>query len=163
GVLQRMVRDQLAALNRLQQGVMEVACDTGAFRQPLVEACLHGPGDLPYSNAIESRRGEQDSDRHGHRKPSRLKPRRLDTEVERGPRLVPHASVVAGDDTEAIASWAKIVVHGLATIAGLLPVAVVSFELVAEQHLPRELEAQRGVVDFDLSRPRWQARRRNVR
>src|SRR5262245_54247985 len=153
-----MVRDQLAALNRLQHGVVDVTRDPGALRQPLVEARRHGPGNLQYSQAIERRCREHEPDGQRREKRSRLKPRRLDAEVQRRSGLVPHASVVAGSNAEAILARTKIVVQRLAAIAGVMPVSVVSFELVAKPHVPRELEAQRGVGDFELLSERRQTR-----
>src|SRR5262249_26178839 len=74
---------------------------------------------------------------------------------ERSARFVPHASVVAGDDAETVGAWTEIVVERLATLASFLPVRILSFELVAKPHFPRELETERGVVDFELSPERW--------
>src|SRR5262249_48249341 len=102
---------------------------------------------------------EQDHDGGGQRKRGRLEPRWRDAEIDRGFRLVPLASLVARDDAEMVLARTKIVVQRLATIAGVVPIGVLPFELGAKPYFPRELETQRGVVDFELPSQRRQTYR----
>src|SRR5262249_53798972 len=52
----------------------------------------------------------------------------------------------------------KIVKKRLPASAGVLPIAVVSFEHVAKTDLLRDGEAERRVVDFEIARQRGKAR-----
>lgn len=53
GVLD-FVSDKFAALNRLQQGVMQVACDACSFLKPLVEPHLDGGAVLAQPDEIQN-------------------------------------------------------------------------------------------------------------
>src|SRR5215469_15441394 len=72
--------------------------------------------------------GDQDR----HTEPSSLVVRGRDRKIQRCAGLVPHAAVVGSYHTEAVVARREIVVERLATIARVLPLAVVPFQLVAK-------------------------------
>src|SRR5208282_168348 len=82
---------------------------------------------------------------------ARLVPGGRDAEVHGCTRLVPDAGIVAGNDAEAVLSGTKVSVEGLTARRRLLPAGIAPFELVAEAHLLRNHEAQRGVVNFEIA------------
>ena len=49
--------------------------------------------------------------------------------------FVPHAAVIAGDHAEAVVARREIGVERLPAIAGVLPVAILAFQLVREKRL----------------------------
>jgi hypothetical protein len=59
GAIECVVGHQLAALHRLPQGVVDVACHARSFRQPFVEAHTKRSRELVHSKAIE--RPERDA------------------------------------------------------------------------------------------------------
>ncbi len=77
-------------------------------------------------------------------------------EVQGRAFLVPHAAVVAGDHAKAILARRKIGVERLPAIAGVLPVAIHAFQLVAKEILLRSDETERCIVDLQIAHQRWQ-------
>ncbi len=92
--------------------------------------------------------------------PIRLPVRGSDEELERRALLVPDAAVVRGDHAETVVAGVEVAVERLAAIAGLLPVGVSTFELVAKPVEFGRDEAERGVVDLEIAHERRQAQRR---
>ena len=89
----------------------------------------------PQTSAIT--RGDRERE-----KPGGLVVGRRDREIEVRAGFVPHAAVVAGDDAEAVIARRQVGVEGLPPIAGVLPIAIVALQHVAEAHLLRCDEAQ---------------------
>src|SRR3954471_9690233 len=98
GRLQRIIRNQLAALEGLEQGVMDVPRHTSAFRQSLIEADANGSRNLPHSQPIENPYNNEDTGHNAENsEPVRLIPGRRDAEVQSGASLVPDTIVIACD------------------------------------------------------------------
>jgi hypothetical protein len=80
--------------------------------------------------------------------PTGLIVRRGDGKIEGCAGLVPHAAVIAGDDTEPVIAWRKIVIERLPVIAGVLPVGIMTFQLDAKADLLRRDQAESGIVNL---------------
>src|SRR5262249_32385244 len=94
--------------------------------------------------------------------PISLIERGLDIETEGGARFVPDPIIVASDNAEGVVARTKIGIEGLPAISDVLPILVVTFKLIAKAILLRSHEAKCGVVDFQISRERWQAQARTT-
>ena len=87
-----------------------------------------------------------------HTEPDGLVVGRRDRKIQERARFVPHAAVVGCYDAEAVVAGRKIGIERLPAIAGVLPIAIVAFELVAKPHLFRRDEAERCIVDLQIAR-----------
>src|ERR1035438_2133163 len=65
--------------------------------------------------------------------------------------LVPDAVVVAPDHTKPVLSRTKIGVESLTPCSSILPFRVVTLQPVAKAHLLRSYEAQRRIVNFEIT------------
>src|SRR5262249_10135980 len=63
---------------------------------------------------------------------------------------------IASHHPKAIVAGREICVEGLSTIAGILPIRVVPFELIAKANFLWCDETERGKVDFQIARERRQ-------
>src|SRR5262249_33533158 len=79
-----------------------------------------------------------------------------DRKLEDVAGLVPHATVVAGDDAEAIGARRQVAVWLLPPVAHVHPVAIPAIELYLEPVLLGDDETERGVVDLQIARQRRQ-------
>ena len=83
--------------------------------------------------------------------PARLVIRRRDREFQRCARLVPHATVVARNDAEPVGAGPEIGIERLAPGADVLPLGIAAFEHDTEAVLLGRDEAERCVVDLQVS------------
>src|SRR5271163_3759495 len=157
GGAQLIVGNQLATLNGLQERVMQVARDSGAFGQAFIETSLHGSSNPAHPQAI-NRPEQQHADNGTQRaKPDCLIPRRSNLEVQRRSGFIPYSVVIRCDHSKAITSRSKIAVERLAAQSRILPAHVTALEQVAKGHPLRQDEAERGVIDLNVSRE-WRKR-----
>src|SRR5580658_1493169 len=77
--------------------------------------------------------------------------------MQRGPRLVPHAAVVAGDHTKDVFARREIRVLHVAVGRELPPVAILPFELVAKLNFFRRDKTERSVIDLKIADFGWEA------
>ena len=146
--------DHPTALDRLDESVVQLSRQAGAFRQPLVEAGCELRGDPPDVQAVEERErtGERGDDQRAE--PRRLVPGRQDRERQGRAGLVPHAVVVAGEDAEAVGAGLEIRVERRAALAHVVPLRFPALQAIAESDAFRNGEAERGVVDTDRASQR---------
>jgi hypothetical protein len=57
-----MIRNHLASLDRLQEGVMYFARYASALGQTFVEAGAHGPRNLPHAQTVGGNKHEETSE-----------------------------------------------------------------------------------------------------
>jgi hypothetical protein len=72
-------------------------------------------------------------------------------------------AVVGGPDAEAVVAGGKVVIEGLPASAGVRPIAIVAFQLVAKLDLLRRHKAESGVVDLQIVAQRGQVQIRSCR
>src|SRR5260221_6885782 len=130
---------------------MEFASDACPLADACFQSCVELPRQLPQSQLIE--RPEQRQKRgHAQRaEPNRLVVRRGYGKIQERSSLVPHTAVVASHDAEAVLAWRKIGIERLPSVAGLLPIAIQAFQLVAKTYLFRRDQAERRVVDLQIA------------
>src|SRR5580658_9262908 len=109
---------------------------------------------LPNAKLIKQVQQHQQSSRARHREPIRLIPRRRDTKVQGCAFFVPEAVVIAGDHAKAVFPRTKIAVESLTPRSRFLPSRIAPFQFVTKTHFLRHDEAQRGVVDLEITRER---------
>src|SRR5262249_34918679 len=145
-------RDHLAALQGLQQRVMEVPCHAGPFRQSFVEARVERMSKLAYSKP-DHRPDHKDRDQYGpdEKRPG-LVPGRCDDGAQRRAFFVPDSVVVGSDHSETIRSRTEIAVERLPPSSRFLPRRVAAFKAIAKQHSLRRDEAESDVVDLEIPR-----------
>jgi len=88
--------------------------------------------------------------------PGGLVVRRGDGKIEKCAGLVPHAAVIAGAHAEAVVTRRNIAIVRLPAIAGVLPVALPAFQLVAEEYLLLRDETERRIFDLQIAHQRGQ-------
>src|ERR1700691_1332971 len=85
-------------------------------------------------------------------KPIRLVIGRSDEEIEGRDSFVPHAAVIASLYPESVTAWWKIAVESLPSSSGILPIAIIAFQLVLEMYPLRNDKAQSRIVDLEITR-----------
>src|SRR5258705_96036 len=108
------------------------------------------------ADAMDRPEERQCSDDAESTEPGRLVENRRNREVDERAFFVPHAAVVAGRHAESVIHWREVRVVRVAWVDGHAPVAVLPLELDPEAHLFRHGQAQRGVVDDEISDARRQ-------
>src|SRR5882724_714165 len=116
-----MVRNQLAALDGLKEGVMDVPCHTSSFSQSLIEAGVDGSRKLPHTQSIDNAYDEASRDQAESSKPVCLIPGRRDAEVQHCTRIVPDTVVIARHHAKPVLPWAKVAIESLPPRPWLLP------------------------------------------
>ena len=135
---------------------MKFPRDAGPLADARVECPIELPRQLRDAPLIRRPQQRGEAERHHRLKPTGLVKRRRNREFQRGAGLVPHAVVVARDHAEAIKARTQIRILHLPVVDDLLPVGVLSFEQVTEAHLLGRDQAQRRVIDREISGARWQ-------
>src|SRR5262249_34880043 len=111
---------------------------------------------LSLSQLIE-RGGQHDKGSHQRQtEPGGLVIRRCDGEIQECAGLVPHTAVIGSAHVESVVARRKIGIERLPPSAGVLPIAVVAFQLVTKTYLLWRGEAERRVVDFQIAYQRRQ-------
>ena len=141
-------------MKTLQQRIVQVPRDARPLIDALFQTHIELLRQLPQPQLIKRSERCQKSGHTQRSKPNRLVVGRSNGEIQERPRLVPHAAVIAGDDAEAVLAWRKIGVERLPTIAGVLPIAIPAFQLVAKEHLFRRDQAERRIVDLQIAHQR---------
>src|SRR5580698_7602572 len=83
--------------------------------------------------------------------PIRLVIGRSDDEIEGRAGFVPQAAIVGCLHPEGIVPRRQVAVESLPSSAGILPIAIIAFQLVLEMHLLRNNKARRRVVDLEIT------------
>ena len=140
------------SLHALQQRVVQVASDSLALVETSFHP-LHVTAVPPVAAAVDKARTRTNRTptTHDSAEPGGLVVGRSDGEIQECAGLVPHAAVIASHHAEAVVAGRKIVIEGLPAIAGVLPIAIPAFQLVAKKHLLRRDEAERRVVDLQIA------------
>src|SRR5882724_5587865 len=125
------------SLHALQKSIVQISSDSLALFESLFHACSHFPRHLTQPQLVDRAEQHEKSDREQHPEPGGLVIGRSDGEIEISAGFVPYAAVVTSHDAEAIVAGKKIGIEGLPAIAGVLPIGVVAFQLVAKQYLFR--------------------------
>src|SRR5580692_3791150 len=149
-----MISNQLAALDGLKEGVMEVSRHPSAFRQSLIEAGADRSRNLPHAQSVDNAHDEATGDKAESSEPVCLIPRRRDAEVQSGTSLVPDTIVVACDHAKLVSPWAKVIIESLPPCSWLLPDCIAAFQFVAKAHFLWNYKAQCRVVNFKITRKR---------
>src|SRR5215472_19267419 len=150
--LQGVISDEFAALNRLQQCVMQVASNASAFCKSLIEAGADLLSNLSDANAVNRPCEQHREENAAQSKYLSLIPCRRDAERQHRSLFIPHAIIIRGDHPKAVLTRRKIGVKGLSSAAGVLPCIVASFKAVAERDFLWVSEAQCRVVNLQVSR-----------
>ena len=154
--VRRGLEPQQQSVEALQQRVVQLPRDARALVDAFVEASLVLTRDLANAPPIPSPHETEGRDDDERLEPPCLVIRRRDREGQRCAGLVPHTTVVACHDAEAVgARWQVRILH-LSIVDDLLPVGVLSFEHVTEPHLLRGGQAERRVVDREVAQTRWE-------
>src|SRR6266404_900501 len=140
------------SLHALQKSIVQVSRDPLALFESLFHARSHLPRHLTQPQLVDPAEQHEKSDREQHPEPGGLVISRSDGEIEVGAGLVPHAAVIAGDHAETVVARRKIGIEDLPAIAGVLPIAVVAFQLVAKEYFLRRDQTERRVVYFQIAR-----------
>src|SRR5262252_9184752 len=130
---------------------MKVSGQASALRQSFIETGANGLGDLPYPQPVKGPSNRSHNDRANQKKRARLVPGGRDGKDQIGSFFVPDSVVVACNHAEAVTSRTKVVVKRLAPCSGLLPISIVSFQLVTEAHFLRCHETGGGIVNFKIA------------
>src|SRR6266436_1081121 len=126
-----MIRYQLAALDGLKKGVVEVPRYASAFGQPFIKARANGSCQLPHSQPTECPDNGGPGNDAQSQKPPGLVPRCRDAEVHGRAYIIPDTVVIACDHTKPICSRTKICVECLPTAPGIYPALVPALQLVS--------------------------------
>src|SRR5580704_9764579 len=116
-----MIRNQFAALDGLEEGVMEVPCHARAFCQSLVEAGADGPRNLPHAQPVDEAYDEATGHNAQSSEPVCLIPGRRDAEIQACTGLVPDTIVVACDDPKLVSCRATVTIESLPPYSWFLP------------------------------------------
>src|SRR6266536_4251428 len=136
------------SLHALQKSIVQISSDSLALFESLFHACSHLSRHLTQPQLVDHAEQHEKSYREQHPEPGGLVIGRSDGEIEVSAGLVPHAAVVARDHAEAVVAGRKIGIEGLPAIAGVLPIAVVTFQHVAKEYLCRRDETEGRIVDL---------------
>src|SRR5271155_2732862 len=109
---------------------------------------------LPNAKLIKQVQQHQQSSRKRHTEPICLVPGRRDAKVQRCAFFVPETVIITGDHAKAVFPRAKIAVESLTPRSRFLPSCIAPFQFVTKTHFLRHDEAQRGVVDLEITRER---------
>src|SRR5215469_7018511 len=150
--LQRIIRHQFAALDGLKQRIMEFPRHASSLCQPFVETHAHRVRNLSYTEPVDCPYQKYHAADAEGSKRACLIPRWSDAEGEACTVCVPDAVVVAGDHTKPIPSGREITVDGLPSRPWLLPVPVVTFQLVSKADLLGRGKGESRVIDFEIAR-----------
>ena len=143
-------------LERLQQRVMQFARDPFALGQPDAHRRVEPVGQLAHTDCIDPPQGSDGYCGAQQLEPDRLHEGRRNFDVQRRAGPVPDAVVVRGDDPEAIDAGPEVAIDGLAPAARIDPCVIDPFHPVAKADAPRDGQAERGIGDLDVRRPRSQ-------
>src|SRR5277367_262586 len=132
-MFQSVIGDDLAPFQGLEQGIVKIARDAGAFLETVIEAGVHCRGNLPCAEPVGRCQRQCDRQSAERFKPWRLVESGSNRKAQDGAGLVPHAVVIARDHAELIVSWAEIRVESLAPRLGILPSLVQSLRARALQ------------------------------
>src|SRR6201999_4020601 len=105
---QGIISNQFAALDGLQEGVMQLPSNASALRQTFIEARADGSGNLAHAQTIEGPHQEDTEDDTKHAKPDGLVPCRHDAEIQSRTLRVPNPGVVACNHVKTIFSWTQV-------------------------------------------------------
>src|SRR5258708_34234047 len=125
---ERNVGNQLAALDGLQERVVQVARDSGAFSQALVETSFHDSSNPAHPQLINRPEQQQADDETQRAKPDRLIPRGGNLEIQRRSAFIPHPVVIGRDHAKAITPGSNIAVERLPAQARVCPALVTPSE-----------------------------------
>src|SRR5262249_39193022 len=125
----------------LQQRVVKVASNTGAFGYPFFQTHIELRRQLPHSQLICRPQRRQKSSRTQRVKPVRLIPRRRYHELQRRTLLVPHLAIVGREHTESVGAWRQVAVVDTTLVDQFPPVLVLALQHYAEAHLLRYQQA----------------------
>src|SRR6266545_3015952 len=117
------------SLHALQKSIVQVSRDPLALFESLFHACSHLPRHLTQPQLVDHADQHEKSNREQHPEPGGLVIGRRDREVEVGAGFVPYAAVVTSYYAEAIVAGREVGIKRLSAIAGVLPIAVVAFQL----------------------------------
>jgi hypothetical protein len=134
----------------LKQRIMKIARNPRTLRQSFVVAKIYLPGNLADASLVHQPHQREARGSEGKLKPHRLIERRQDAECPSGASLIPDSVVVARDHPKSISLRGEPIVEGLSPHASFVPVAILSFELVAEAHPFRNGQTERCVIDFEI-------------
>src|SRR5215470_11135442 len=142
------------SVKALQQSIVKFTRDSSAFRQTFLKPAAESSRNLTHSQPIDRPHNTDAGNDAKSEKPVGLIPGEGDIEVQNGTCVVPDAVVIAGDDAKCVLARPKIRVKSLAPCSGFLPFRVAALQLVAKAHLLRDCEAQRRIVNFQVTRKR---------
>ena len=144
------------SLKALQQRIVQLPRDAHPLLHAPVQLRAELPPDLIEPQPVQPPEHGQKGGHARRVEPSGLIVRRRDGELQRIAGFVPDAAVIAGDDAEAVLAGRKTCIYRSATISAVLPVPVLSLQLVLETDLLRRDEAQGRVTNFQAMGQRRQ-------
>src|SRR6267142_123896 len=135
---------------------MKFLRDPGPFPDTLFQTDVESPCQLPQPQLVKrTEQGQKGGDAR-QTEPAGLIVRWSDGKIQERAGLVPDSAVIAGTHAKAVVAWRNIAVVRLPAIAGVLPIAIPAFQLVAEKYLFLRDEAERRIVDLQIAHQRGQ-------
>src|SRR5262249_14241691 len=141
-------------LKTLQQRVVQLPRDACPLGKPLFKTNLEQLSQLTHSQAVHEQRRQSGANYTAQLKPPGLPKRGLNFEPDHSLRTVPQPIAVAGDNTESIRPYAKIVVRGFPACRWFTPSTVKAVQTVSISHALRIAETQPHVAKRRPSRAR---------
>src|SRR6202142_4136866 len=112
---------------------------------------LRAPLDAANAQPVDAPKQCQKGGQRARTKPPGLEPGGGDAEGQSCAFLVPDAVVVARDHTKAVIARTKIGVERLSPYSMILPFLIATPQLVSKAYLLRSYEAQRRIVNFEIT------------
>src|SRR5580700_290520 len=135
--------------NSLQQGIVQLLRDSGAFRQPFFETDIQAELQLMQPEAVQEEHDQSDGDDTSRAEPPGLPECGLDSEGSCIPGTIPYSVAVACDHAKVVEAGAEIGVNRLAGCDRLAPAAIEAFHEIPEANAVRHRQAETGVMKCD--------------
>ena len=150
------LESQQQTVKALKERIVQLPRDACALVDAFVEASVVLACDLADAGTIGPPHQAKERRDDERLEPARLVIRRRDREFQCRAHLVPHAAIVARHDAEPVGGGPKIGIEGLAPGADILPLGITAFEHDTKVVLLGRDQAERGVVDLQVSDKRGQ-------
>src|ERR1700675_2812742 len=116
-----IIRHHFAALNCLQENVVKIPSNPGAFSQSFIEPGADRPCNPPKPKPVKDPEKDYRGSNADGIEPIGLEPGSRDDEAKRRAGCVPHSVIVRRDDVESVVPWGQMSEIGLRAPTRFMP------------------------------------------